>query len=65
MEVVQSLCLSLPSEILGELWMCSKHSLLLDTECFDKLCHEHQNAMAASLQRLNLLGIGLHGDGVP
>ena len=65
MEAVQSLCLALPSEILGQLWKFSNHSILLDTECFDKLSHEHHNAMAASLQCENLLGIGIHGDGVP
>ena len=64
-EVVPPLCVSLPSEILGQLWRFSRHSLLLDPECFDRLSHEHHNAMAASLQCQNLLGIGLHGDGVP
>lgn len=64
-EVLQRLCVSLPSEILGQLWRFSKHSLLLDTECFDRLSHEHHNAMAETLQCQNLLGLGLHGDGVP
>jgi len=64
-EVVKKICILLPSEVLEVIWKHGVKEVLLGTSHYDKLTKDHHEWMKQQLNVSELLGFGLHGDGVP
>jgi hypothetical protein len=64
-EVIKKICILLPSEMLEAIWDNGLKEVLLGTDHYDKLTKDHHAWMKQQLNVQELLGFGLHGDGVP
>ena len=64
-EAIKRICIMLPSEVLETIWRFATKAVLLSNGNFDKLTKDHHARMKAELNISELLGFGLHGDGVP
>jgi hypothetical protein len=64
-EVTKKICILLPSEVLQTIWKFGVKEVLLGTGHYDKLTKDHHEWMKQQLNVQELLGFGLHGDGVP
>ena len=64
-EVIQLICILLPSEVLECLWKYGLKEVLLCKDNYDKLTKDHHQWMQQQLNVEDLLGFGFHGDGVP
>ena len=59
------ICIYLPSEVLEPIWKFSVKEVLFSVGNFDQLTKHHHDKMKRLLNASELLGFGLHGDGVP
>ena len=64
-EVIEQVCVLLPSEVLEVIWEFGFKEVLLGSANYDKLTADHLAWMKQQLNASELLGLGLHGDGVP
>ena len=64
-EEIKKICILLPSEILETIWKFGLAEVLLGDANYDKLTKDHHAWMKQQLGVQELLGFGLHGDGVP
>ena len=62
---VKRICIYLPSEVLELIWKFAVKEVLLSVGNFDQLTKHHHDKMKRLLNVSELLGFGLHGDGVP
>ena len=64
-ERLKRICIYLPSEVLEMIWEFAVKEVLLSDGNFDQLTKHHHDKMKRLLNVSELLGFGLHGDGVP
>ena len=64
-EEKQWVCIHLIHEILAVIWELGLKDVILSEDLLDRVGKDHMEWMRQSLDILELLGFGLHGDGVP
>jgi len=63
--VKENLVMWLPLELLEMIWQLGCPEVILQTDRMDIQTKEHLDALKAELGLPDLMGVGLHGDGVP